>query len=80
MMIEKMKLLSREYFILSDNSMGHISEHRLNCGGIYLVYFVEARYFGYRHLDKNGSIVIEENSNKFLSRIIKSFKLEECDE
>ena len=44
--------------------LGHISTYEKKNGNTYRVYFVEARYFGYKETDNYGRIVSEGRSGQ----------------
>ena len=62
-----MRFMNRTMVDLGDRHMsdrlGHISTYEKKNGNVYKVYFIEARYFGFKEIDLNGLVVSSGRSS-----------------
>jgi hypothetical protein len=72
-----MKLKERTLVDLGSNVtkdlLGHISTYEKKNGNEYYVYFVEARYFGFKEVDLRGNIIKEGRTEKEYHYLIDTF-------
>ena len=56
-----MKILKRTFVELNNGSLGHVSTFQKKNGNSYYVFFIEARYAGFREVSADGLRIVAKD-------------------
>ena len=70
-----MRLLKREFFNTEKNQIGHVSTYEKSDGNIYMVYFLEERYFSFQEYSCDGRLLDEGCALNFQMLELKEERL-----